>query len=80
MSIDINENTVIALKIAPGESASGAAESAQPQGAGPALTIRIKLARSSGLLAVNSLRCCSSHFTKAAGPHVTSSTGLARPL
>lgn len=34
ISVDINENTVIALKIAPGESASGAAESAQPQSAG----------------------------------------------
>src|SRR5260370_24310770 len=34
ISVDINENTVIALKIAPGESASGAAESAQTQSAG----------------------------------------------
>jgi hypothetical protein len=32
ISVDISEHTVIALKIAPGESASGAAESAQPQG------------------------------------------------
>jgi hypothetical protein len=34
VSVDINENTVIALKIVSGESASGTAKSAQPQSAG----------------------------------------------